>query len=268
VLVTNCRYKIALQLGSALLYLHTECDKCIVHGDIKPANIMLDASGNAKLGDFGLARLVDHGAEPQTTQVVAGTVGYIDPEFVSSRRPSAESDVYSFGVMLLEIACGRRPTRRSDQAASVALLASVRDMYRQNVVIEAADRRLDGEFDGMQMERLLVTGLWCAHHDPMQRPSVAQALDVLRSEDAELPVLVTMGDSGEIHALEEQAYGDLSADFDDSDETAYLTTEDPDVGCVNRAIARWLGYGLMHLRPLKFESLYSQFSVAHVITSK
>jgi hypothetical protein len=118
------------------------------------------------------------------------------------------------------------------------------------------------------MERLLVTGLWCAHQDPLQRPSVAQAVDVLRSEGAELPVLGTMGGSGEIHALEEQAYGDLSADFDDSDETAYLTTEDPDVGCVNRAIARWLGYGLMHLRPLKFESLYSQFSVAHVITSK
>ncbi|XP_047052377.1 L-type lectin-domain containing receptor kinase IX.1-like [Lolium rigidum] len=226
------RYKIALQLGSALRYLHTECDQCVVHGDIKPANVMLDASGNAKLGDFGLARLVDHGVEPQTTQVVAGTVGYIDPEFVSSRRPSAESDVYSFGVVLLEIACGRRPTpsRRSDQAASAALLASVRDMYRRNVILDAADRRLDGEFDGMQMERLLVTGLWCAHHDPLQRPSIAQALDVLRSEDAELPVLVMMGDSGEIRGLEEQAYGDLSdkssAYLDESDETAYLTTED------------------------------------------
>ncbi|XP_071676286.1 L-type lectin-domain containing receptor kinase IX.1 isoform X2 [Lolium perenne] len=226
------RYKIALQLGSALRYLHMDCDQCVVHGDIKPANIMLDASGNAKLGDFGLARLVDHGAEPQTTQVVAGTVGYIDPEFVSSRRPSAESDVYSFGVVLLEIACGRRPTtsRRSDQAASAALLASVRDMYRRNVILEAADRRLDGEFDRMQMERLLVTGLWCAHHYPVQRPSVAQALDVLRSEGAELPVLVTMGDSGEILALEGQAYGDLSdessAYLDESDETAYLTTED------------------------------------------
>jgi serine/threonine protein kinase len=125
---------------------------------------MLDAAGDAKLGDFGLARLVDHRAEPQTTQVVAGTVGYIDPEFVSSRRPSAESDVYSFGIVLLEIACGRRPGR--------------------NVILEAVDRRLDGEFDGMQMERLLVTGFWCAHHNPMQRPSVAQAVDVLRSEDA------------------------------------------------------------------------------------
>jgi serine/threonine protein kinase len=232
VLVTNCRYKIALQLGSALRYLHTDCDQCVVHGDIKPANVMLDASGNAKLGDFGLARLVDHGVEPQTTQVVAGTVGYIDPEFVSSRRPSAESDVYSFGVVLLEIACGRRPTtsRRSDQAASAALLAWVRDMYRRNF-LQAADWRLDGEFDRMRMERLLVTGLWCAHQDPLQRPSVAHAVDVLRSEGAELPVLGTMGGSGEIRALEEQVYGDLSAEssayFDDSDETAYLTTEDP-----------------------------------------
>ncbi|KAM0825250.1 hypothetical protein ACQ4PT_069671 [Festuca glaucescens] len=226
------RYKIALQLGSALRYLHTDCDQCVVHGDIKPANVMLDASGNAKLGDFGLARLVNHGAEPQTTQVVAGTVGYIDPEFVSSRRPSAESDVYSFGVVLLEIACGRRPTpsRRSDQAASAALLASARDMYRRNVILEAADRRLDGEFDGMQMERLLVTGLWCAHQDPVQRPSVVQAVDVLRSEDAELPVLGTMRGFGEIRALEGQAYSDLSAEssayFDESDETRYLTTED------------------------------------------
>jgi serine/threonine protein kinase len=193
---------------------------------------MLDASGNAKLGDFGLARLVDHGAEPQTTQVVAGTVGYIDPEFVSSRRPSAESDMYSFGVVLLEIACGKRPApaRRSDQAASAALLASVRDMYRRNVILEAADRRLDGEFDAMQMERVLVTGLWCAHQDPLQRPSVDQAVDVLRSEDAQLPALGTMGGSDEdISALEGQAYGDLSTEnsayLDVSNETAYLTTE-------------------------------------------
>jgi serine/threonine protein kinase len=164
-----------------LRYLHTDCDQCVVHDDIKPANIMLDASGNAKLGDFGLARLVDHGAEPQTTQVIAGTVGYI-----SSRRPSTESDVYSFGVVLLEIACGRRPaaSRRPDQAASAALLASVGDKYRRNVIIDAADQRLEGEFDGMQMERLLMTGLWCAHQDPVRRPSIAQAVDVLRSEEA------------------------------------------------------------------------------------
>ncbi|XP_020190112.1 probable kinase CHARK [Aegilops tauschii subsp. strangulata] len=89
------RYEIALGLGSALRYLHTECDRCIVHGDIKPANVMLDASGNAKLGDLGLARLVDHGAEPRTTQVVAGTVGYIDPELVNGQRCAASAWCFS-----------------------------------------------------------------------------------------------------------------------------------------------------------------------------
>ncbi|EMS62047.1 L-type lectin-domain containing receptor kinase IX.1 [Triticum urartu] len=231
------RYKIALGLGFALRYLHTECEQCVVHGDIKPANVMLDASRNVKLGDFGLARLVDHGAEPQTTQVVAGTVGYIvivgyiDPEFINGHGPSAESDVYSFGVVLLEIACGRRPTSRGPGQASAALLAAVREMYRRNQILDATDRRLDGDSDGLQMERLLVTGLWCTHHDPVRRPSVTQAVDVLRSEDARLPVLEAVRGSGEIHFLEGQAYGDLPAEdsayLHESTETAYLSaTED------------------------------------------
>ncbi|KAF0914754.1 hypothetical protein E2562_031363 [Oryza meyeriana var. granulata] len=183
------RYNIALGLGSALQYLHQDCDRCVVHGDIKPANVMLDASRNAKLGDFGLARLVDHGAELRPTQVVAGTLGYIDPEFVNSRRPSAESDVYSFGVVLLEIACGRRPAplRRQD-GAPAPLVNFVRGMYDRGTVLDAADGRLNGEFDEQQMERVLVTGLWCACHDATRRPTVAQAVEALRPEGAELPV--------------------------------------------------------------------------------
>ncbi|GJM99023.1 hypothetical protein PR202_ga16082 [Eleusine coracana subsp. coracana] len=107
------RYRVALGLGSAILYLHTECEQRVVHGDIKPANIMLDASRkNAKLGDLGLARLVDHGDEPQTTQMVAGTVGYVDPEFINDQKRCAESDVYSLGVVLLEIASGERPAKK------------------------------------------------------------------------------------------------------------------------------------------------------------
>ncbi|KAM0830043.1 hypothetical protein ACQ4PT_066475 [Festuca glaucescens] len=150
----------------------------------------------------------------------------------SSRRPSAESDVYSFGVVLLEIACGRRPTpsRRPDQTASAALLTLVRFMYSRNVILDAADQRLEGEFHGMQMERLLVTGLWCAHHDSMQRPSVTQAVDALRSEDAGLPALGMVRGSGEIRALEGQAYANLSAGnssySDASTKTGYLTSED------------------------------------------
>ncbi|RLN00705.1 L-type lectin-domain containing receptor kinase IX.1-like [Panicum miliaceum] len=102
------RHEIVLGLGSALLYLHQDWEQCVLHRDIKPSNVMLDASFHAKLGDFGLARLVDHGRGSHTT-VLAGTMGYMDPECIITGRASAESDIYSFGVVLLEIACGRRP---------------------------------------------------------------------------------------------------------------------------------------------------------------
>ncbi|RLM74898.1 L-type lectin-domain containing receptor kinase IX.1-like [Panicum miliaceum] len=103
------RYQIILGLSSAVLYLHQEWDQCVVHGDIKPSNIMLDESVNVKLGDFGLARLIDHGMSLQTMTAFAGTPGYLDPECVITGKASAEADMYSFGIVLLEIACGRRP---------------------------------------------------------------------------------------------------------------------------------------------------------------
>ncbi|KAF8731702.1 hypothetical protein HU200_015632 [Digitaria exilis] len=130
ILTWQQRFRIVLDIGSGLLYLHRDCEKCIVHGDIKPANVMLDVSHNAKLGDFGLARLVEHGGEPKTTQVVAGTLGYIDPEFINNRWPHTESDVYSFRIVLLEIACGKRPASRQPNGAS-SLLAWVHNLYSQ-----------------------------------------------------------------------------------------------------------------------------------------
>ncbi|KAL7206127.1 hypothetical protein ACSBR2_018938 [Camellia fascicularis] len=107
-LTWEVRYKIAQGLASALFYLHEEWEQCVVHRDIKSSNVMLDSNFNAKLGDFGLARLVDHEQGFQTT-VVAGTMGYLAPECLVTFKASKESDVYSFGVVALEIACGRRP---------------------------------------------------------------------------------------------------------------------------------------------------------------
>jgi serine/threonine protein kinase len=222
-------------VGSAIVYLHTECEQCVLHGDIKPANILLDTSCNAKLGDFGLARLVDHGTDSRTTQVVAGTPGYMDPEFVNNGRPSAEADVFSFGVVLLELACGRRPTAARPNATTtpVLLIDWVRDMYHKNTVLGAADRRLDGEFDHQQMRRVLVAGLWCTHHDQSQRPLIAQAMDLLRRQDAELPILAEMRSpaTASVRYLEEIAYGDLDLSGEDSGledssaDTAYHTSE-------------------------------------------
>nr|BAJ86458.1 predicted protein [Hordeum vulgare subsp. vulgare] len=184
------RYNIILGLGSALRYLHGEWEQCIVHGDIKPSNIMLDSSLSTKLGDFGLARLIDHGAgSMHTTKAVLGTVGYIDPEFVNTRRPSTESDVYSFGVVLLEIVSGRRPVIETAER-SFTLLSWVWGLYGREAILDAADERLRGdEADKRWMERVLVVGLWCAQPDQSERPSVAQAMHVLQSDEARLPAL-------------------------------------------------------------------------------
>ncbi|WVZ90690.1 hypothetical protein U9M48_036971 [Paspalum notatum var. saurae] len=195
------RHKIVLGIGSALLYLHHDCQKCVLHRDIKPSNIMLDASFNAKLGDFGLARLVDHGRRSHTT-VLAGTMGYMDPNCMATGSASVESDVYSFGVVLLEIACGRPPriliqedededdgAAKGTRTTTLHLVQWVWDkFYAHGRLLDAADARLDGELDAGEVERVMVTALWCTHPDRTRRPSIREAVNVLRME-AQLPSL-------------------------------------------------------------------------------
>ncbi|KAK7361043.1 hypothetical protein VNO77_03069 [Canavalia gladiata] len=181
------RYKVAIGLASALLYLHEEWEQCVVHRDIKSSNVMLDANFNAKLGDFGLARLVDHELGSQTT-VLAGTMGYLAPECVTTGKSSKESDVYSFGVVALEITCGRRPVELKQQPSKVRLVEWVWDLYGKGKLFEAADEKLNLEFEEQQMECLMIVGLWCCHPDHTIRPSIRQVISVLNFE-APLPSL-------------------------------------------------------------------------------
>ncbi|OWM66178.1 hypothetical protein CDL15_Pgr013395 [Punica granatum] len=177
------RYKISLGLASALLYLHEEWEQCVVHRDIKSSNIMLDSSFSVKLGDFGLARLMDHELGPQTTGL-AGTFGYLAPEYVSTGRASKESDVYSFGVVLLEIVTGRKSVDPFEQNAHTGLVEWVWNLYGNGRTLSAVDQRLHMDFDGKQAERLMIVGLWCAHPDRALRPSIRQALQALNFEVA------------------------------------------------------------------------------------
>ncbi|KAJ4714595.1 putative Kinase [Melia azedarach] len=183
----SVRYKIAVGLASALLYLHEEWEQCVVHRDIKSSNVMLDSNFNAKLGDFGLARLVDHDLGSQTT-VLAGTMGYLAPECVTTGKASKESDVYSFGVVALEIACGRKPVEPRQEPSKVRLVEWVWDLYGKAQLLEAADERLITEFDERQMDCLMIVGLWCCHPDYTLRPSIRQVINVLNFE-APLPNL-------------------------------------------------------------------------------
>ncbi|KAI5004775.1 hypothetical protein ZWY2020_032018 [Hordeum vulgare] len=191
------RYRIILGLGSALRYLHTECDQCVLHCDIKPSNILLDSSRGTKLADFGLARLLDHGVGPHTTNIVKGTEWYTDPELIRSRRPSTEADVYSFGIVLLEVVSGQPPgmgrEHRVDEVSP--LLMWIWDLYEKGTILEAVDRRLQWDNQRLdhdckqQMHRALVVGLWCTHPRLDTRPSIKQLMNVLHSEDVMLPTL-------------------------------------------------------------------------------
>ncbi|CAN1189091.1 L-type lectin-domain containing receptor kinase IX.1 [Linum perenne] len=168
-LTWEMRYKIAKGLASSLLYLHEEWEQCVVHRDIKSSNIMLDSNFNAKLGDFGLARLVDH----------------------ATGKANRESDIYSFGVVILEIATGKRPAVvvNPEEQYAVHLTHWVWDLFRDGrLLVEAPDSKLNGDFDEREMERLLITGLSCAHPNAKFRPSIRQALQVINLE-APLPML-------------------------------------------------------------------------------
>ncbi|GMN51939.1 hypothetical protein TIFTF001_021091 [Ficus carica] len=166
-LTWDVRHRVSLGLASSLLYLHEEWEQCVVHRNVKSSNIMLDSRFNAKLGDFGLARLMDHEIGPQTTRL-AGTLGYLTPEYVRTRRASKESDVYSFGVVCLEIVSGRKSVDPLEEY-QMWFVEWVWELYGMGNLILAVDKRLQSDFDQKQTECLMVVGLWCIHPDPSLR---------------------------------------------------------------------------------------------------
>ncbi|WRX14411.1 Protein kinase domain - like 10 [Theobroma cacao] len=184
------RYKIAMGLASALFYLHEECEQCVLHRDIKSSNVLLDLSFNAKLGDFGLARLVEHGQGSQTT-IMLGTDGYVAPECLETFKAIKESDVYSFGVVALEIATGKQAIAvidRNGKRLKTKLVEWVWELYGRESIFDAADPRLSDNYDKEQMERLILVGLACAHPNYFARPSITQVVDILGFK-AQVPVL-------------------------------------------------------------------------------
>ncbi|XVF67312.1 hypothetical protein PTKIN_Ptkin10aG0110800 [Pterospermum kingtungense] len=181
------RYTIAQGLASSLHYLHFECEPCVLHRDIKPSNVLLDSGFNAKLGDFGLARIVSHEKELQSTKL-GGTFGYMAPEYAATSGASPETDVYSFGIVALEIACGRKPILLEANGNEISIVEWLWEFYAKGKLMEAADQRLQGNFDEQQMERLMMLGLWCAHPHFNSRPSMKQVVIVLNFDVAAPPI--------------------------------------------------------------------------------
>ncbi|WCJ20475.1 Concanavalin A-like lectin protein kinase family protein [Euphorbia peplus] len=172
------RFKILKGVASALLYLHEEWEQVVLHRDVKASNVMLDGALDGRLGDFGLAKVHDHGIIPQTTCVV-GTVGYLAPEVSRTGRVTTSSDVFAFGVLMLEVACGRRPVEPGRAPQEMILADWVLDCWRKGALLEISDPRLEGKFLVEEMELVLKLGLLCTQSTPTYRPIMRQVVQYL-----------------------------------------------------------------------------------------
>ncbi|XP_066397021.1 L-type lectin-domain containing receptor kinase SIT2-like [Miscanthus floridulus] len=178
------RWHIIKGIASCLVYLHEEWEKVVIHRDIKPSNVLLDSDMNARLGDFGLARLYDHDTDPQTTHVV-GTIGYLAPELGHTSKATPLTDVFSFGMFLLEITCGRRPISENSQESQCMLVDWVLERWISGSLLETVDSRLRGNYNTAEACLALKLGLLCSHPFSNSRPTTRQVMQYL---DGEMPL--------------------------------------------------------------------------------
>ncbi|KAM0863275.1 hypothetical protein ACQ4PT_044694 [Festuca glaucescens] len=170
-------------VASGLLYLHEDWEQVVVHRDIKASNVLLDGEMNARLGDFGLAKMYDRGSDPQTTHVV-GTMGYLAPELACTRRVTPATDVFAFGSFVLEVACGRRPIEHGAADDNRLILADwVLERWHAGDVGATADPRLCGVYDAEEAAAVLRLGLVCSHPAPAARPSMRQVVQYLDGDE-------------------------------------------------------------------------------------
>ncbi|XP_058751212.1 L-type lectin-domain containing receptor kinase IV.1-like [Vicia villosa] len=190
------RFRIIKGVASGLFYLHEGWEQVVIHRDIKASNVLLDGEMNGRLGDFGLARLYDHGADPHTTHLV-GTVGYLAPEHTRTGKATKFSDVFAFGAFLLEVVCGRRPIDHVGENESVILVDYVFECWKRGDILEAKDVNLGIYYVSEEVELVLKLGLMCSHSEPGARPSMKQVVQYLEM-DIPLPdlSLLSLSSSG------------------------------------------------------------------------
>jgi serine/threonine protein kinase len=175
------RFRIIKGVASGLHFLHERWEKVVIHRDIKTSNVLLDGEMNGRLGDFGLAKLYEHGSNPQTTRVV-GTTGYLAPELVRMGKATPLTDVFAFGTFMLEVTCGQRPIKRDEQGNQFSLVDWVLQHWHNGSLLEAVDPKLRGEYNSDEVRSVLQIGLLCTHPSATSRPSMQQVLKYLDGE--------------------------------------------------------------------------------------
>ncbi|KAJ7269445.1 hypothetical protein O6H91_Y397700 [Diphasiastrum complanatum] len=174
------RLQIAVGAAIGVEYLHNHSNPKIIHRDVKSSNILLDASMNAKVADFGLSKHIKNLNVSHVTTVVKGTAGYLDPEYYASNQLTEKSDVYSFGVVLLEMICGREPLSHWVSPEEYNLLGWARPLLREGAFDQVVDKRLSGQFKVQSMEIVGHLAVQCTERMRPARPTMEEVLKKLK----------------------------------------------------------------------------------------
>jgi serine/threonine protein kinase len=174
----DLRYQIAQGIAKGLAYLHEECEDCIIHCDIKPENILLDAEFRAKISDFGMAKLLGREFNSALT-TIRGTMGYLAPEWISGQPITKKADVYSFGIVLLEIISGRRTTKRLKFGSHRYFPLYAAAQVNEGNVLCLLDGRLEGNANVKELDVACRVACWCIQDEENDRPSMGQVVRML-----------------------------------------------------------------------------------------
>lgn len=180
------RLRIAKGIAEGLAYLHHDCPTAIIHLDVKPTNIMLDANMDARITDFGLARVMQEAASESFTQNnMKGSLGYVAPEYANLGKISRKCDVYSFGIVLMEIATGRSPTddkfTEGETLAKWVQSCLLRDGQFQEYLVGLCTGTQDySDEQRKEVTLLLNVAILCTKQDPKERPTMQNVVKMLR----------------------------------------------------------------------------------------
>ncbi|CDP14444.1 unnamed protein product [Coffea canephora] len=174
------RTQIATGIARGLVYLHDECSSQMIHCDIKPQNILLDDYYNARISDFGLAKLLQIN-QSRTLTNIRGTRGYVAPEWFRNTQITSKVDVYSFGVLLLEIICCRRHVEDVDtgEGGNAILTDWVWDCFQEGRLDALVENDFEVLEDTMKLEKYVKIGIWCIQEDPSLRPTMRKVSHML-----------------------------------------------------------------------------------------
>ncbi|XP_040380863.1 LRR receptor kinase SERL2 [Oryza brachyantha] len=176
------RKRIAVGAARGLLYLHEQCDPKIIHRDVKAANVLLDDGCEAVVGDFGLAKLLDH-RESHVTTAVRGTVGHIAPEYLSTGQSSDKTDVFGFGILLLELVTGQTALEFGKSSNTKgAMLDWVKKMHEEKKLEVLVDKGLRRGYDQVELEEMVQVALLCTQYLPAHRPRMSDVVRMLEGD--------------------------------------------------------------------------------------